>query len=647
VSCDRTHALALLSPFAEIRVPATIWLDADAEPIPAAHAAEALAAHEARLGLSFEIMADGLALLALRPAASILWSMFKRSHAVTRFRKPRGLALNDAPAVVLGTDHKGGFLLWLIEVTESEDAMNDNSTDRAIDLLQVEAEKITTERGGSAAGHYQQHYEEFVKGQADLNVSAVGRSHEEKEALHTEHDARKHDYAAFLAERLGEYHQRVGNPERAADMAEVQHNHASSAETLRADIVASQSPAGTEKDRFRVLDPNEGTPSGSLTAREAVLAVAEEGNYSIIHTDGKPDSDYPQAGTDRLMIQAEDGDFIDSANTYRELAGNLVERGNLAIAQAPERGPDDDPDKPKGKGPAPDFAETAFVLLERGANGARDTTMSAHLFTDRAQAVEAAHGFPSSQEDAGRQGLTTWAEVHPVTPQFATNFAEMDRAGRLETMAMLYSSAREIDGQLIPADPREAGAIKGQLQENAGDASPYYEPTRPQHIRATLAAEPAPDGTQWTRSTYLDPNDNPALRSDDAPKETGGPVPAGPPPEEREPNRYAVLKAETLEDREQMTENLVVVAESRDFDGGEPAAREIVARDNAESAKRQTAELAAAHEGKADRPMTADEIDASDMAEIKAEITKREARDGAEPTKDRGDGRGAGGRGMM
>ena len=100
--------------------------------------------------------------------------------------------------------------------------------------------------------------------------------------------------------------------------------------------------------------------------------------------------------------------------------------------------------------------------------------------------------------------------------------------GRLEIAGMLRGDSDQPTkaAELSPSQPSEAGRAVDQYDalrqshrdvddEEAKKAAngPAYgeEPTRPTHIRATLAAEPAPDGTKSTRSTYLDPNENPSL----------------------------------------------------------------------------------------------------------------------------------------
>jgi hypothetical protein len=76
--------------------------------------------------------------------------------------------------------------------------------------------------------------------------------------------------------------------------------------------------AGNAEDRRAILPP-----------QEAVEAFAAHWDYDVVPG---PDHDLPAAGKDKLIIIAEDFDYIASGNTYVELADALAERGGLARA---------------------------------------------------------------------------------------------------------------------------------------------------------------------------------------------------------------------------------------------------------------------------------------------------------------------------
>jgi hypothetical protein len=607
-------------PLAEIRVPPTVWLDADAEPVEAATADKAAAEHEARQGVSFEIDAETLASLAVYPAAALLWVAFKRIHAA-RFRKARELALNGAPAIVLGADDSGGFLVWL---TATEDEAMTNVEQARADY-------------GAALEKWQESY---------VPISALVDAGQTGSAAHK---------TAIDAMRQA---------------------------TLERDNVARAYV--WEEYPPETMDNQQSTYEGVLDRAEKIGASPsiQQGIYDEV----------------ALGLSRDELSKLRISETHDMVHG--PDPDNEPTNDGPQRTPDPTPPKDGGRETTldermsdylmerrqarADAEKAAFVLIERSASGNQETGMTAYLYTDRDAAGESAKGFPMSQEDAARQGQTTWAEVHPVTGYFAENFETMQEAGRLDNMAALYSTVREIDGHLAPAHPAEPGAITGQLREiDAADASPYpEEPTRPQHMRAAITSRPTPGGTETTANAFFHPNENPAAKAvQEAINENRQTLD---PMADRGANHYAVLQAETQKaapregkdwayhpehfaawaeaspynvtegdyiehaENERRADMLAIIAESRDVDGGAPNLREIVTRQAEESTARQGAELDASQGvATADRPMTADERFAARMEKVEAELTKREEREGIEPVQERGESRAAGGPGMF
>jgi hypothetical protein len=87
-----------------------------------------------------------------------------------------------------------------------------------------------------------------------------------------------------------------------------------------------------DAERFRYVNPDTGTPWRAglpLSPREAVETYANHRHYLLSEGDGRFDPDFWRAGTDRIQMIADDGDYIMSGNTYRELAAQLVEEGDL------------------------------------------------------------------------------------------------------------------------------------------------------------------------------------------------------------------------------------------------------------------------------------------------------------------------------
>ena len=313
----------------KIRLPATLWRGDTGFRHAAGTTAADVIAYERSQGRLLDLAPELLAILAGLHASALLWVAFKRSHAA-RYGPPCRVPL-DSPAYVIGADGEGGYLVFfadnpatqpvekitmttpndptysavdalreeiladarglpVIDALREEIRAEASPSDAAPDLiaqrhrdlgarigaLQQDAEAIITLRGGSAANHYQQHREVFDKTQGDL-AEAIGKlpDGQPRTALMNEREAQGQEYAAFLAERVGDYKQSLAQDGTAEGLFKEAATRKEIAAMLRGDGSPEKptAPTGPEQPTAPTERPDGGRYDALRDSEEAARAL--------------------------------------------------------------------------------------------------------------------------------------------------------------------------------------------------------------------------------------------------------------------------------------------------------------------------------------------------------------------------------------
>jgi hypothetical protein len=393
----------------------------------------------------------------------------------------------EGGAIIPATEHEAN-------PSKERNAMNDQTqdTDKArwlpdldqdrrddlakrIDALQQDAEAIVTDRGNSAAGHYQQHREAFDAKQGEL--------------AGPEKEAQGHEYAAFLAERVGTYKQGVAQEDTAAALFKEADARKEIAAIVRGgnEPEKQTDPSRSGEPLYSFIDPDTGNSGDPTSAEKAVEQYASRANFLVTPVDGDPD--LWKAGSDKLAMIADDGDYVMSANSYKELAEQLTESGDLRRVGGPERGPDNDPNKPTGRDAEGSTAERAeggkYDALRQSEADARALTQQRELAASKSEPVavdstpvQARAPEPEDEDKKIRGG----GDNGPTRPELGHNIRPEVGIGPGGTVTYTTTQSERIDPQTPEADPRPMHP----------DTHAAREPSAAERLEATLKELDAP-----------------------------------------------------------------------------------------------------------------------------------------------------------
>ena len=385
------------------------------------------------------------------------------------------------------------------EPTKERQAMNDTPDERRaafmkelegdrkadlakrIDALQQDAEAIVTERGGSAAGHYQQHRENFDAQQGELEkrinhysrdaelneiafpheTAKIADSKTQAATLATEQTAQGHEYAAFLAERVGEYKQSVGQEDTAAALFKEAGERKDIAVMLR---------GGPEPEP--PTDPTK--PTGRAEADGAALDHTEGGKY------------------DALRASEADARALSQERELAASKGETVAADPAPVqARAPEPEAEDETKKARGGGDSgPTRPELGYnIRPEVGVGpGGLETYTTAQSERIDPQKPEAE---PRPQHPDAHQA----PEATP-SERLAAELKELDAAPDERQAAREITTRDDAEASAKRQDA-ERRADAGESRPEDAAAAPSREQTAGERLAAELKeldAEPTPSG---------------------------------------------------------------------------------------------------------------------------------------------------------
>lgn len=525
-------------------------------------AADVIRHEQETRGLLLDLSPALIAYLAAFHATALLWVTFKRSEAA-RYGPPLPVEI-DEPAHVIGRDHQCGFLLFFCDdptITQSGDAttqqarepppekkpprrysagtfkalassavltaaaiairhhreamsMTTNRTPdladdrraelgKRIDALQTDAEKITTERGQTALGHYRAHQSDF-EGKQQLIGAEIDKAPEAAcAALENAKEAQGHDYAAFLAGRLEDFHTRDSSADghnAAQYYGGLRSQHTETAAMLRGGEPEKPTPPKGRDDapegatldhapgsKYDPLRQSEEAAKALIVARELAVSKDEQapGDTAAPAKQPEPEDEEKKKGGSsldndparpqhlRLVAAAEPTPHGTSSTRSTYLDPN--ENPDLpAYKEAVEEPRPMHPDDHTAPEQGPEIG--GYVLFSREAKNGAERFEG--IYAEKGEAVAEARKFPPTQEAAKEEGRGQWGELHAITPElFADKSGEL--GDRLLSLESLYSSAKETGGAMIPAAEHEAGAVSfsrvdaeaGRIVETQGFAA--------------------------------------------------------------------------------------------------------------------------------------------------------------------------------